>query len=124
MYTRYHITRILLRGRKYAMKRFLANYWICLKTLPKNPFFYVFILLILTGEHTPIRKVLATVIFIIILPVFHMWSDRLRRKFEKPYIKYIPGPSGSLFSCTGCAGIGRSMEMTVHLPECPNYPSK
>jgi hypothetical protein len=52
------------------VKKFFLGYWQRLKALPKNPFVYVWFLLILDGGHTPRGKALAIVISILIAPLF------------------------------------------------------
>jgi hypothetical protein len=71
------------RQPKNAPKRLptflISNYWNYLVALPKNFFFYFWVLLILSGGHTPTGKIIAIITSIIIIPLFQMWNDRIQK---------------------------------------------
>jgi len=62
------------------MRRFLSNYWDCLKVLPKNSFLYLLIFLILSGGHTPTGKVIAIITLVVVVPLFQMWNTSLQKR--------------------------------------------
>jgi len=61
------------------MQKFFADYWNRLKSLPKNPFLYLLIFLVLIGGHTLTEETIAIIVFIIIAPLLHMWNARLQK---------------------------------------------
>lgn len=63
------------------MKQFVVKYLAYSKTLLKNPALYIWFLVILAGEHSPLGKVIAIFLSIAIIPLFQMWYDRLQKKF-------------------------------------------
>jgi hypothetical protein len=54
------------------MSPFLSEYVACLCALPRNPWFWAVLALIVMGGHPPLGKVLAAIALTFIVPLFQM----------------------------------------------------